>query len=368
MHYAAGCLVVIARTRILEKALDPLSEVLSVIRLSGAIHFLAEFRHPWAVAFSPPEILAARLKLPHGSVTPFHVFTNGSCWVKSGRLAPMRVESGEVVIFPRGDQHILASDPAVTPAAIKNIYPQPSMERITAVRHGGTGELTTLICGFVHLDQHFDPLLDSLPDMICVRTCEDALEIESLHKGGRRTLSINDQKQEAEWWLASVRYLAKEAATPRPGQRAVLARLAESLFLELLRLQLRHTVEGQVGWLAGLQHPHIGRVLGLLHASPERPWTVAELARKASMSRPAFANRFVEIIGQSPIQYLAGWRMLLARRLLEDSNLTVGEIGLRVGYESEAAFSRAFHRVVGRAPAAWRKAKASDKGTLAGPS
>lgn len=140
--------------------LDALSEVLSVVRLTGAIHFLAEFRQPWAVSFSPPEILAARLKLPHGSVTPFHVFIEGTCWVTSGTLPPIRVESGEVVIFPRADQHVLASAPGVISVPIKAIYPEPCLDRITAVKYGGTGQSTTLICGFIHLDQQFDPLLN----------------------------------------------------------------------------------------------------------------------------------------------------------------------------------------------------------------
>jgi AraC family transcriptional regulator, alkane utilization regulator len=337
---------------------DPLSEVLSVIRLSGAIHFLAEFRQPWAVSFSPPEILAARLKLPHGSVTPFHAFMDGTCWVTSGTLAPVRIESGEVVIFPRAGQHVIASDPGVTPVPIKDIYPQPCMERITTVRHGGSGQATTLICGFVHLDQQFDPLLNSLPDVICIRARKETLKVEAVSNAGRRVLCI-DQEPEVEWWRASLRYLINETATPGPGQRAVLARLAESLFVQVLRWQLRHAVEGHDGWLAGLHDRQIGRVLTLLHASPERPWTVDELAKQARMSRAALAKRFVEMIGHSPIQYLARWRMLVARRLLIDSKLTVAEIAGRIGYESEAAFTRAFRRVVGLPPAAWRQANHS---------
>ena len=336
--------------------MDALSEVLSVVRLSGAIHFLAEFRQPWAVSFSPPGILAARLKLPHGSVTPFHAFMDGTCWVTSGRLAPVRVEGGEVVIFPRGEQHVLASDPGVIPVPIKDIYPQPCRERVTAVRHGGGGQATTLICGFVHLDQQFDPLLNSLPDVICIRTRKDSVKVETLSKAGRRVLSI-DQEQEAEWWRASLRYLINETARPGPGQRAVLARLTESLFVEVLRWQLRHA-GGHGGWLAGLHDRQIGRVLTLLHASPERPWTVEELAKEASMSRAGLARRFVEMIGESPIQYLTQWRMLLARRMLSDSRLTVAQIAGRIGYESEAAFNRAFRRLVGSPPAAWRQSAA----------
>jgi transcriptional regulator GlxA family with amidase domain len=166
-----------------------------------------------------------------------------------------------------------------------------------------------------------------------------------------------ENRREAEWWQASLRYLIGESAAPGPGDRAVLARLAESLFIEVLRWQLRYTAQGQGGWLAGLHDPHIGHVLRLIHALPARPWTVEELAKEAAMSRAALANRFVELVGQSPIHYLAGWRMHLARQLLRDSTLGVGEIAGRIGYQSEAAFNRAFRRLVGLPPAAWRQAK-----------
>lgn len=180
------------------------------------------------------------------------------------------------------------------------------------------------------------------------------LKLETLSNAEHRELPI-DREQEARWWRASLHYLINETATPGPGYRAVLARLAESLFVEVLRWQLRHAAEGREGWLAGLHDRQIGRVLSLLHASPERPWTVDELARDAGMSRAALAKRFAEMIGQSPIQYLSRWRMHLARHLLRDSKLTVAEIAGRVGYESEAAFNRAFRRVVGSPPATWRQ-------------
>lgn len=170
-----------------------------------------------------------------------------------------------------------------------------------------------------------------------------------------------ENRREAEWWQASLRYLIDETAAPGPGNRAVLARLAEALFLEVLRWQLRFAEQPYGGWLAGLHDPQIGRVLSLLHALPHRPWTVDELAKEAAMSRAALAKRFVELVGQSPIHYLAGWRMHLARHLLRESALGIGEVAGRVGYESEAAFNRAFRRLVGSPPATWRQAKDSSK-------
>jgi AraC family transcriptional regulator, alkane utilization regulator len=333
--------------------MDVLSEVLRVVRLSGAIHLRGEFTQPWAFSSSPPEMLVARLKLSHGSVTPFHVFVEGSCWVKSGKLPPIRIETGDVVIFPRGDQHVMASDPGIAPVPINDIYTQPTAEQVAVLRYGGNGETARFICGFLHSDQQFDPLLKSLPALLCVRARDSGLVLETWAETGRRSQPI-ENRQEAEWWMASLRYLISESAEPGPGNRAVLARLAESLFIEVLRWQLRYAAEDSDGWLAGVHDPHIGRVLSLLHALPERPWTVDELAKEAAISRAALAKRFVELVGQSPIQYLAHWRMHLARQLLRETTLGIGEIAGRVGYESEAAFNRAFRRLVGTPPATWR--------------
>lgn len=334
--------------------MDVLSEVLRVVRLSGAIHFVAELRHPWAFSSSPHEILAARLKLPHGSVTPFHVFIEGGCHVTSGDHEPVRVERGDVIIFPRADVHILASEIGLPPVPIKDVYSKPSKEQITVVKYGGNGDPARFICGFLHLDQQFDPLLTSLPDVLCVRSRDTGLMLETLSGSGQSNLRIEHQR-EAHWWRASVDYLTNETAAPDPGHHAVLARLTEALFVQVLRWQLRYAAENYGGWLAGLHDPQIGRVLALIHASPERAWTVDELSRTAAMSRAALAKRFVELVGQSPIQYLAGWRMHLARNLLSESTLGLAEIGGRIGYDSETAFSRAFRRVVGTPPATWRQ-------------
>lgn len=335
--------------------MDVLSEVLRVVRLSGAIHFLAELRHPWAFSSSPHEILAARLKLPHGSVTPFHIFIEGGCHVTSGQHQPVRVERGDVIIFPRADVHILASEIGLAPVPIKDVYSKPSKEQITIVRYGGSGDPARFICGFLHLDQQFDPLLNSLPDVLCVRSRDTGLTLETLSGSGPRNLRIEHQR-EAHWWRASLDYLINETAAPEPGHHAVLARLTEALFVQVLRWQLRYSAQNYGGWLAGLHDAQIGQVLALIHASPERAWTVDGLAKAAAMSRAALAKRFVELVGQSPIQYLAGWRMHLARNLLRDSRLGLADIGGRIGYESEAAFSRAFRRVVGSPPAVWRHA------------
>ena len=341
--------------------MDILSEVLHVVRLSGVVHFRGEFTQPWAFMSSAPEMLAARLKLAAESITPFHVFIAGDCWISSSKLPALRLETGDVIVIPRGDQHVMASDLGMTPVPIKDIYPRPSAGQIAAVKHGGGGKAARFVCGFLHSDQRFAPLLDCLPSFICIRLRNGTVSVETLGEDGQRLQPV--QPHEAEWWQATLRYFISEATMPGQGNRAVLARLSELLFMEVIRWQLRNAADGHSGWLAGLNDPQVGRALALLHAEPARPWTVEELAQRAAISRAALAKRFVELVGESPMQYLAGWRMHLARHLLRESTLGIGEVAGRVGYESEAAFNRAFRRLVGAPPATWRRAETrSDKG------
>src|SRR5262249_2854088 len=161
-----------------------------------------------------------------------------------------------VVIFPRGDQYVMASDVDVAPVPISEIYPQPMADRVTTLKHGGGGALTRFICGYLQSDQQFDPLLRSLPSVLCVRSRKGKLVLETLDRAGQSSQPI-DNAGEAEWWQASLRYLVSETVQSGPGNRAVLARLAEALFVEVLRWQFRYAAQGQ-GWLAGLADPQIG--------------------------------------------------------------------------------------------------------------
>jgi AraC-like DNA-binding protein len=342
--------------------MDVLSEVLRVVRLSGAIHFLGEFTRPWAFISSSPDVLPARLVPGAESISVFHVATSGTCWIQCGKFPPVAIDAGDVVVLPRGDQHVMASDPALTPVPIKDIYAQPMRDQITVLKHGGDGDETRFICGYLHSDQRFGPLLDALPELACVRTRNGALVLEAFTDDAPIGDPFALENNEAGWWKAAVGHLIGEATRPGPGNLAMLARLSELLFMEIVRWQLRHVSEGHRGWLAGLNDPHVGRAIALLHAEPARTWTVDELAGRVAISRAALAKRFVELVGESPMQYLAGWRMHLARRLLQESTLPLTEIAARVGYESEAAFNRAFGRAVGTPPGTWRHAKAATLG------
>jgi AraC-like DNA-binding protein len=332
--------------------MDVLSEVLRVVRLSGVIHFNAEFSEPWAILSSEPAALRTRLDAE--SVTPFHVFVAGHCMVRLDKLAPIRIETGDVIVLPRGDQHVMASDLAVPAVPTRDLFQAAASGSIAVLKHGGGGAAARFICGFLHSDQRFDPLLNSLPPALCVRTRIDGLMLETLSPDGWSTQRLFNP-HEAGLWQSSLQYLIRETAQPGPGNRAVLARLSEFLFMEVLRWQLLTSAEGGSGWLAGLHDPHVGRALQLMHAEPARAWTVEDLARQSAISRAALGKKFVQLVGDAPMQYLAAWRMHLARSLLRESRLSVGEIAERVGYESEAAFNRTFSRVVGAPPAAWRR-------------
>jgi AraC-like DNA-binding protein len=340
-----------------EGGMDVLSEVLHVIRLSGAVHFLGKFTRPWAFMSSSPDMLPGRLEPGAESITPFHVAVCGRCWLSCGKLPPVLLEAGDVIVITRGDQHVMASDPGLTPVPIKDIYAQPLRDQITVLKHGGGGEETLFICGYLHSDQRFSPLLDALPALICVRIRDGKLILEAADE--LQTTAPIILEGEVGWWETAIGHLIREATQPGPGNRALLARLSELLFLEVLRWQLSYATDGHRGWLAGLNDLQVGRVLTLLHAEPARSWTVEDLAQRAAISRAALAKRFVDLVGETPMQYLTGWRMHLARRLLIESPLGLAEIASRVGYDSEAAFNRAFRRATGMPPATWRKAKAS---------
>jgi AraC family transcriptional regulator, alkane utilization regulator len=339
--------------------MDVLSEVLHVIRLSGAVHFLGNFTRPWAFMSSSPDMLPARLEPGAESITPFHVAVSGRCWLACGKLPPVLLEAGDVIVITRGDQHVMASDLGLTPVPIKTIFAQPLRDQITVLKHGGGGEETQFICGYLHSDQRFSPLLDALPALLCVRVRSGKLILEAADE--LQTTAPIVLEGEVSWWETAIGQLIREATQPGPGNRALLARLSELLFLEVLRWQLSHATDGRRGWLAGLNDLQVGRVLTLLHAEPARSWTVEELAQRAAISRAALAKRFVDLVGETPMQYLTGWRMHLARRLLIESPLGLAEIASRVGYDSEAAFNRAFRRAAGMPPATWRKAKAAAK-------
>jgi AraC-like DNA-binding protein len=248
----------------------------------------------------------------------------------------------------------MRSKPGLSPTPIRSVLPPAPSDQLLQITYGGGGEVSRFICGYLACDQRFKPLVGALPTILVVRRRNDYASVEAVTSDGVQFTDL--QRPSGTWLNTTLRYTINEASSPRPGNAAMLGRLTELMFLESLRTYMHQLPAGQTGWLAGLQDPHVGKVLRLMHAEPARRWTVEQLAREAATSRSALAQRFTELLEESPMHYLASWRIHLARQMLRDGARSVQDVAERVGYESEAAFSRAFKRMVGEPPASWGRA------------
>jgi AraC-like DNA-binding protein len=314
--------------------MDALSETLRVVQLVGAIFINARFSAPWCYQ-SPSADSAARLLEPGAErVIIFHMIMEGECFVEMSDQAPVRLVAGDAVIFPEGDAHRMTSEPGLAPASGARLD-QVLSRRPRQLAYGGGGPITKLICGYLACDARLARLLlNGLPPLV----------------------RVNVRGSNAGIWLeASVRYALAEARSPRPGGAGVLAKLAEVLFIEVLRLYMNERGENGSGWLAGVRDRIVGAALQCLHRNPAHPWTLEELAREANTSRSVLAERFQEMVGNSPMQYLTQWRMLLAANLLRRGNAPLARVAEEVGYQTDTAFSRAFRREFGLPPVAWRR-------------
>lgn len=314
--------------------MDALSETLRVVRLVGAIFIQGRFTAPWCYR-SPSADTAAPLLEPGAErVVIFHLITEGECFVEIGNEPPVRLIAGDVVIFPQGHAHNMASQPGLPPPTGARLD-EVLARRPRQLNYGGGGPTTRLVCGYLACDDRLARmLLAGLPPLV----------------------RVNVRGSNAGIWLeASVRYALAEARSPRPGGAGVLAKLSEVLFIEVLRLYMNEQDPGRTGWLAGVGDRIVGAALNALHQRPAHAWSLDELARDAGTSRSVLAERFQHLVGSSPIQYLTQWRMLLAANLLSRSNASLARIAADVGYQTDTAFSRAFRREFGEPPAAWRR-------------
>ena len=318
--------------------MDALSETLRVVRLVGAIFIHARFTAPWCYQSPRADTVAPLLEPGAERVVIFHLITEGECFVELGDQPPVRLSAGDAVIFPQGDAHRMASEPGLPPAAGKRLDAVLT-RRPRMLAYGGGGATTRLVCGYLACDARLARmLLAGLPALV----------------------RVNVRGSNAGIWLeASVRYALAEARSPRPGGAGVLAKLAEVLFIEVLRLHMNQQSIGRTGWLAGLGDTIVGAALNALHQRPAHAWSLEELARSAGTSRSVLAERFQHLVGSSPMQYLTQWRMLLAANLLCRSNAPLARIAEDVGYQTDTAFSRAFRREYGAPPAAWRRSRAT---------
>lgn len=322
--------------------MDALSETLRVVHLVGAIFIEGRFTAPWCYQ-SPPADEAAPLLEPGAErVVIFHLITEGGCYVELDGQAPVHLQAGDAVLFPQGDAHRMTSTLGLAPAEGAHLATVLS-RRPRRMSYGGGGETTRLICGYMACDERLAGLLlAGLPPV----------------------MRVNVRGSEAGDWLdASVRYALAEARSPRPGGNGVLSKLAEVLFIEVLRQYVNDHQEGRTGWLASLNDRIVGAALSALHARPAFAWTLDDLARESGTSRSVLAERFQQLVGSSPIAYLTQWRMLLAANQLRRSTAPLSRIAEDVGYLTDTAFSRAFRREYGLPPGAWRRQMAARRQT-----
>ena len=333
--------------------MDVLSDVLRVVRLSGAVFFAADFSSPWALESPNPDHLASMVMPEAECVLLFHVLIEGECTVQCKGHPTVTLESGDVIVFPHGDTHIMGSHEALRAVPLESVFTPGSRNEVTQFCFGGGGTPARLVCGYLNCDQRFNPLIGALPTILIVRSRNDYAGIEAIDTNGRRPTAV--PKGTGTWLGTTLKFTINEARAARPGNVAMLGRLTELMFVEILREYMQQLPPDQGGWFGGLNDPYVGKALRLLHANPTRDWTVEELSREAAISRSVLAERFTELVGEAPMKYLANWRMQLAKQMLREGTCSVQEVATRVGYESEAAFNRAFKRVIGSPPAAWRK-------------
>jgi AraC-like DNA-binding protein len=317
--------------------MDALSDVLRNVRLSGAVFFDVDATAPW-VAEAPPAIELAHLVMPGAQhVIEYHAVVSGSCYggLVDGEAVLLR--AGDVIVFPHGDRHVLASAPGMRGSFDPALMERPPNTRLPIAYHEGPPgpKDAHVYCGFLGCDvRPFNPLIASLPRVL---------------------VASADQGPRGNWLEQFMRCAALEAQDARQGGECVLTRLSELMFIEVVRRHLDALPPEQTGFLSGLRDPQIGCALTRVHAAPAEPWSLESLAQLAGMSRSVFAERFAELLGMPPMQYVTQWRMQLAAGLLSRTGLPLAQIAAQVGYESEAAFSRAFKKAVGEAPGSFRK-------------
>ena len=317
--------------------MDALSDVLRVAHLTGGVFLHAEFFAPWCIATRiAPEHCAPFLG-PASHLIIYHYVVEGDLRVRvDGEHGDgIVIEAGEVVLLPRNDLHLMGSDLSLPPVAGGDIIHPPKNGGLFSIHHGGDGRRTRMVCGFLGCaSAERNPVISSLPALLKLKVEQDGA---------------------AEWIRSTFQYAAEEVAVGRPGSETVLAKLSELLFVETVRRYAEGVSDDQTGWFAGLRDPHVARALALLHREIARRWTVDDLGREVGLSRSALADRFIRMIGVPPMHYLSNWRMQVATEKLRNTSSSLAQVAELVGYESEAAFSRAFKKVFGVAPATWRR-------------
>jgi AraC-like DNA-binding protein len=309
---------------------DPLSDVLRAVRLTGAYFYMVEAAHPWSILTVEAKKLVPRVHPAAEHLISYHILTSGSCWGGVAGDEQVLMKPGDAIVFFHGDANLLSSvQSRGAHAATLDATPQRHPGTVSV--GGGSGPKSTFVCGFLGCDlRPYNPLLSALPRRVLARGIA------------------------GDWLAEFPRQVVAESNDPRPGSDTMLTRMAELMFVEVVRRHVASLSSRETGWLAGLTDTVVGPALHALHERPEHSWTLPELARTIGTSRTVLVERFSELVGIPPMQYLTQWRLQLAADHLARGSGKVASIGARVGYESEAAFSRAFKRATGQSPSAWR--------------
>jgi AraC-like DNA-binding protein len=323
--------------------MDALSDVLRAVRLTGAVFFDVRASEPWVAEAPSGDSVVGTIFPGSEHLISYHVVTEGTIWGGVPDEPYIHLHAGDIIVFPHGDAHVLSSAPGMRGSLDLTRFDMAMhAQRPFAITMGDRPDPARFVCGFLGCDARpFNPLLNALP----------------------RILHVSDQTGGA--LQTFVQCAIAESKNPRPGGEAVLGRLSELMFVDVVRRYLETLPADRTGWLAGLREPFVGKALATLHRTPAREWTLEGLSREVGLSRSALAERFTEYVGQPPMQYLTNWRMQLAANHLLAGTDAVAAIAERVGYESEAAFSRAFKKAVGTPPSQWRKQRTGGGGARA---
>ena len=319
--------------------MDALAEILRVIKLDSAIYLNAEFSEPWCITSPNSSALAPLFVRPGAHVIIYHLLCQGRAYFEIDDGERVELSAGDLVTLPHGHGHKMGSGPGVTALDVSTTLPGILARGLELLNVGGGGEPCRFICGFLACDPHLSQVfLGGLPPVIRFNIREDA---------------------SGQWLENSLRFSVAQAAAKEPGADAMLAKLSEVFFAETLRRYQRELPSAQTGWLAGARDPSVGKALTLFHQRHAHPWTVPEIAREVGVSRSVLSERFRHFLGEAPMTYLTRWRLQLGARALLSTPHSVAQVASDVGYESEAAFNRAFKREYGVPPARYRRDKAS---------
>lgn len=314
--------------------MDALSGLLQTVTLSGGVFLDAHFTAPWCISSGIGSEDCRPFLSDPVQVIAYHYVTRGRMLVQVAGNDAVEVRAGETVLLPQNDPHLLGSSLDVQPVNSHDLIERAEGGGLARIIHGGSGEATQIVCGFLGSDRHRNPLIETLPRLLTI----DMTGVGS-----------------DEWIETSLRFAIRGLNEGMIGTSPVMSKLSELMFVEAVRRYAATLPAEQRGWLAGVRDPYVGKALALVHGKPRHPWTTESLAGEVSLSRSAFADRFTAVVGMPPKRYVISWRLQVAKEKLRAGRQSIAQIAYDVGYEAEAAFTRAFKREFGVPPAAWRR-------------